>query len=568
MLRYFFVSIFIICNIFASSQQPYYTNPVKIPMLLSGSFGELRNNHFHSGIDIKTQGKINIPVYAVAEGYISRIVVSPTGYGRAVYITHDNGTSSVYGHLNLFRPDIEAYVKKIQYKNKSFKIDVPVIPGIFDLKKNEMFAMSGNSGSSQAPHLHFELRNTRSENPVNPLKLGFFVKDTTPPKIMGLQITPITDDSHVNYSINKVIYDVELVDGLYRLKNNIPIPVYGQIGFAIESNDYFDETQNKCGIVSMELVIDDVVYSVFEINRFSFDESRKINSYIDYEEFSKSKRKFQRMWLEPCAGLSNYQYTENNGIFDPGIGSLHDVKIILKDSYKNTSVLEFQIESKYREVRRKKLDYTKLFKCGQRNSYSNEDFSIILPKDALYNNLEFLHIKTDSDDKYYSAIHSIHNESAPLHKRADIKLRTKNTDNLDTKKLLLVKIDPTTGKISAAGGNYKDGWINSGISSFGDYAVGIDTIPPQIKSLSISAEQTLTDNDYLKFKISDDLAGIAKIEGLLNGEWALFEYDAKNDLITHYFDDKRFELNKQHQFKLTVTDYSGNSSVYEVSFFR
>jgi murein DD-endopeptidase MepM/ murein hydrolase activator NlpD len=194
MIKQLFVLFFVFFSFLAFGQEVYYTNPVKIPMLLSGSFGELRNNHFHSGIDIKTQGNINIPVYNVAEGYISRIVVSPTGYGKAIYINHDNGTTSVYGHLNLFRPDIDEYVKKIQYEKKSFKIDVPVLPGVFELQKNEMFAMSGNSGSSQAPHLHFELRNTRSEHPINPLKLGFWIKDTTPPKITGLQITPITDD--------------------------------------------------------------------------------------------------------------------------------------------------------------------------------------------------------------------------------------------------------------------------------------------------------------------------------------------------------------------------------------
>jgi hypothetical protein len=569
MVRFFLFFFIVFSSLIVASQEPYYTNPVKIPMLLSGSFGELRNNHFHSGIDIKTQGTINIPVYAVAEGYISRIVVSPSGYGKAIYINHDNGTTSVYGHLNKFRPDIEEYVKKIQYDKQSFRVDVPVFPGVFTISKNDKFALSGNSGSSQAPHLHFELRKTQSEEPINPLKLGFIVKDKTPPKIFALQISPLTGESHVNYSNKKIIYNVELVDGKYQLKNNSAIPVYGEIGFAIESNDYFDETNNKCGFTSMKLTIDDVIYSVFEINRFSFNESRKINSYIDYEEYSKSKRKFQRTWLEPCSGLSNFEFTENNGIFDPGIGSVHTVKIILEDANKNESVLEFLIESKYREMQADKTDYAKLFVCGQTNFMETEEFSINLPKDALYANLEFQYKKKDSQNKHYSAIHEIHNESAPLNKRAAIKMKTKNVDKQFQDKLLLVEIDPETGKYSAAGGKYENGWVNAEISTFGTYAVEIDTVPPKINPLiTITEDKTLADKERLRFKISDDLSGIEKIEGLMDGKWVLFEYDAKNDLITHYFDATRFDLNKQHQFSLTITDYSGNSSVYEASFFR
>lgn len=535
-------------------------------MLLSGSFGELRNNHFHSGIDIKTQGKINVPVYAVAEGFISRIVVSPTGYGNAIYIDHDNGTTSVYGHLNQFRPDIAEYVKNIQYDIKSFKVDVPVFPGIFTIQKNEKFALSGNSGSSGGPHLHFELRNTKTEHPVNPLKLGFMVKDTTPPKIFSLQISPLSESSHINFTSSKVIYDVVFTDNIYRLKNNAPVPVYGEIGFAIESNDYFDETTNKCGIASMQLTIDGVIYSVFEINRFSFDDSRKINSYIDYEEYTKSKRRFQRTWVEPCNNLVNFSFTENNGIFDPGIGSLHKIQIEIKDAANNSAVLEFTVESKYREMPVPDKDYTALFECSKSNELEKDEFRIQIPEDGLYKNLGFFYKSGAAPNGYFSLIHEIHKNTVPLNKKATISVKTNNLEESLQSKALLVNIDPETGKYYAAGGKFENGWITANISNFGNYAVRIDTVPPKILPLSISNTNTLTEADRIRFTISDDLAGIDHIEGLLDGKWALFEYDAKNSLITHYFDATRFELNKQHQFQLTVTDYSGNSSVYEATF--
>ena len=566
MLKLLIVFSVALCSFFVSAQEVYYTPPIKIPMLLSGSFGELRNNHFHSGIDIKTQGQMNVPVYSVAEGYISRISISPSGYGNVIYINHDNGTTSVYGHLNKFRPDITEYIKNIQYEKKSFRVDVPVLPGVLTLQKDEKFALSGNSGSSQGPHLHFELRNTRSENPINPLKLGFLAKDTTPPKIFALQISPLSEASHVNHSGEKVIYDVALINGKYQLKNNATIPVYGELGFAIENNDYFDETHNKCGITSMELTIDDVVYSIFEINRFSFNESRKINSYIDYEEYTKSKRRFQRTWIEACNPLSNFYFSENNGIFDPGIGSIHKVKIEIKDANKNSAVLEFLIESKYREMHATENEFTSLFVCGQSNQMSTEEFKIDLPKDALYKDLKFQYKSNEAQNGYYSTIHEIHNKTVPLNKKAAINIKTKNLIDSLQNKALLVKIDDETGEYSAAGGKYDNGWMKAEINSFGNYAVRIDTVPPEISPLSITNKNMLTETDRIRFTIYDDLAGIDKIEGLIDGKWALFEYDAKNDKITHYFDATRFELNKQHQFKLTVTDYTGNSSIYEATF--
>jgi hypothetical protein len=567
MKKVFLISVMFFTSHFLSAQEIYYADPVKIPILLSGSFGELRNNHFHSGIDIKTQGRVGIPVFAVADGYISRISVSPSGYGNAIYINHDNGTTSVYGHLDQFRPDIQSYIRNIQYERKSFQVDVPVLPGIFPVTKLEKFALCGNSGSSQGPHLHFELRNTKTEEPVNPLKLGFyFVKDNTPPQIFAVQIMPLSADSHVNFSSGNVIYEVEFIDGKYRIKNNPVIPVYGQIGFALEANDFMDGSANKCGISSMELTVNGVVYSFFEINRFSFAESRYINSFIDYGEFSKSGRRFQKTFVEPCNKLRNFDFTENNGIFDPGFEGIHPVKIELKDSKGNITVLEFSVEGKYREMPEVKEDFTSAFVCGQPNMLKTDEFSIELPEDALYKNLLFKYEQQVAANGYFSSIHQIHNKTVPLHKSAKITVKAKNLPESLAEKALLVNINPENGKFTSAGGKYENGWITADIRTFGNYAVRVDTVPPTILPLSIANKNTLSEPDKIRFEIKDDLAGIGTIEGLIDGKWALFEYDAKNNLITHYFDTERFEMNKQHNFKLTVTDNRGNSSVYEASF--
>ncbi len=566
MMKLFLVFAVIFYSFFISAQDVYYAPPLKIPLYLSSSFAELRSNHFHSGIDIKTQGRVDVPVYCVAEGYVSRISISPSGYGNAIYIDHDNGTTSVYGHLNQFRPDIAKFIKNIQYERKSFQVDIPVLPGVFQISKNEKIALSGNSGSSGGPHLHFELRNTKTEDPINPLKFGFIVKDNTPPKIFALEISPLSESSHVNYTSSKVIYDVEFKDGKYQIKNNNVIPVYGEIGFAIEANDFLDGSANKCGINSMELSVDGVILSTFEINSFSFDDSRKINSYIDYEQLIKSNRKFQRTWIENCNPLRNFEYSENRGIFDPMISAVHQVKIEIKDAHKNSSILEFSIEGKYREMQPPVEEFTAAFECGQKNQYKTENFSIELPENALFNNLHFQYQTQDAGKGYYSSIHKIHNNTVPLNSAASIAIKTKDLNESLQGKALLVSIIPETGKYSAAGGLYENGWVTGVITTFGNYAVRIDTVPPTILPLSITNKTTLTEPDKIRFEIKDDLSGIEKIEGLIDGLWALFEYDAKNDMITHNFDAQRFELNKQHNLKLTVTDTKGNTAFYEATF--
>ncbi len=566
MKNFFLVFLIVFCSFSVSAQEVYYAPPVKIPLLLSSSFAELRNNHFHSGMDIKTQVRVDLPVYCVADGYISRISISPTGYGNAIYIDHDNGTTSVYGHLNQFRPDIAEYIKNIQYERKSFKVDIPVLPGVFQISKSEKIALSGNTGSSSGPHLHFELRNTKTEDPVNPLKLGFIVKDKIPPKIIALQISPLSESSHVNYTSSKVIYDVELTGGKYHLKNNIVIPVYGETGFAIEANDLLDGSANKCGINSMELSVDGVILSTFEINRFSFNDSKKINSYIDYEQYMNSNRRFQKTWIENCNPLANFEYSENGGIFDPMIGAIHQVKIEIKDTHKNISILEFSIEGKYREMHPPVEEFAAAFECGQKNQYQTEEFSIEFPENALFNSLLFQHESKDAVNGYFSAIHKIHKNTVPLNRSATIGIKTKDLVEPLREKALLVNINPETGKYSAAGGKYENGWVKGEINNFGNYAVRIDTVPPTILPLSITNKTTLTETDKIRFEILDDLAGIENFEGLIDGKWALFEYDAKNNLFTHYFDPQRFDMNKQHNLKITVSDSKGNNSIYEATF--
>ncbi len=549
------------------SQENYYSSPVKIPLFLSGSFAELRSNHFHSGIDIKTQGTTGLPVYAVADGYISRISVSPTGFGNALYINHPNGTTTVYGHLSAFTAEVAKYVKDKQYEKKSFRVNLQIPNFLFPVKKDEEIAKSGNSGSSGGPHLHFEIRDTQTEEPLNPLKYNFPVKDNIAPKIFSVILDPLDKNSNVDSNTAAKSFPVVFYDGKYHLKNNPTIPVWGQIGVAIQTNDYFNDTYNKCGINLLRMSVDGETQFTFQLNRFAFGNSRYINSHILYSEFIDSKRRFIKTWLDPGNKLPIYNHNGSEGILSPGENQVENIEIEIRDTYGNKSLLELKIKGVKNEIAAAEPGNAVPFKYDRDNRFENEKIKLSVPKGALYNDFDFVYSSEPSFPDCYSAYHFIHKKNVPLHTGASLKLKVENLPKNLQPKALLANVDPVTGKYYSAGGKYNNGWMEGKINNFGVYTVVVDTIAPSITALSLK-EGALTEPNRIRFKIEDELSGIKTIEGLLDNKWALFEYDPRYNRITHYFDKERFEFNKRHHLKLTVTDYRGNKSIYETSFWK
>jgi len=568
MRKYVFLIIYLFfLPFYIFAQVKYYSDPLKIPILLSGSFAELRNNHFHSGIDIKTQGVTGIPVYSVAVGYISRIVVSPSGYGRAIYITHTNGTTSVYGHLSRFRSDIDRYVESIQYRRRSFRIDIQVPVNTFPVIKDDLIGYSGNSGSSGGPHLHFEIRDSYTQEILNPLKYNFTVNDNIPPKIFSLMISPLSSGSHVEFASEKKVYPVIFYDGRYQLERPV-IPVFGEIGFAVQVNDFFNGSINKCGVYSIELTIDDELYYAFQMDRFSFDETRYLNSHIDYEEYIYSRRRYHKTWLDPGNRMGIYKYLREKGVSNMDDGKLHDVRIEIRDINGNTSVLAFSVRSIFRQIEYNQNKFSKFMSYNQNNTFLADSIIIEFPKESLYKDLKFRYKKRPAMQKCISGIHVVHKKTVPLHKRMKLSIQTSPIEKRFQRKALLVEVDTITGDLSAVGGYYKNGWVTGYTRTFGNFAVAIDTVPPKIVPLSIRNKSELTEDSRICFGIKDELSGISSFEGVLDDKWALFEYDAKSNLLIHYFDEERFEMNIMHNLKLTVTDLKGNRSMYEASFRR
>ena len=561
---FFFTFITSYSQISSSSSFDY---PVKIPVFLSANFGELRANHFHSGIDIKTQGKIGIPIYSAAEGSITRIFVSPSGFGLALYIDHPSGTTTAYGHLNKFRDDIQQYVRDIQYKRESYSIDVTVPQETFKVAKGEYIADGGNSGSSGGPHLHFEVRDTKSQVPVNPLRYHYSVNDNIPPAIQSIMIYPISGNSHVMGELQPKRMEVIKKDGKLQFKDSTILLAYGEIGFGIETFDYLNGSNNKCGAYEIYLYDNNQLIYQFRMNQFSFDETRYLNSHVDYAQYINHKRLIHKTWVEPGNKLKLYPVLFNKGKARLMDEQIHNIKYVVKDVAGNESVMEFLVVSRKMDVPEKyeiglSLQHDALF------GIVNAEIDAKMSSGTFYSDFLFDYQRFDSDSTCYSPIFRLHNDEVPVHKNYDLKIKTVNLPENLKSKALIAGIDKKTGKKFSIGGVEENGWISAKVRQLGTFVIAVDTIPPKILPVNIQKNSKIMNNDKISFKITDDLSGITSFRGELDGKWILFEYDAKNNLIEYYFDPTRIQLNTNHILKLTVVDGKKNREVYNATFFR
>jgi len=561
------ILFFVLAVLKVFAQYGYYADPVKIPIFLSGNFCELRPNHFHGGIDFKTEQRIGVPIYSAAEGFIYRIVVSPTGYGKALYIEHPNGTSSVYAHLDRFRNDIEKYVKDEQYHRQSFSLDIWPEKNLFTVEKQELIAFGGNSGSSAGPHLHFEIRDSETQDALNPLSFNFSVTDKTPPRIYNLVAYPLADNSHINASTSKRTFQLASpANNRYALTQGATIEAFGKIGFAIRANDYYDGSNNVCGIYDARMKVNGLEVFAFRFDRMPFSDTRYMNSHIDYE-MSISGPRIHRLWRQPGNRLNIYYSDINRGIIDVEDGKTYDIEIVVSDLPGNKASLNFTVKGVDRNISRPPQLGTRFFTYDDDNLFRTPFFELMAPEGAFYDDFGFQYDVSEKTSDLFSKIHRVHRETEPIHYPVKIRILAEGLPPELQEKSFIGRIHPN-GSRSYAGGKIMDGWFETEIRNFGNYAIMVDTIPPVITPLSIKDQNALTETGRIRFTIHDNLSGIKSYEGLINGEWALFEYDQKNRLITYIFDNERLEMGKRHTLVLTVTDNVGNISKYEATFWK
>ncbi len=552
-----------------SSYVQSFQNPLHLSFSFSGTFGELRPSHFHTGLDIRTQGRTGLPVYAAKDGYISRISVSPTGYGNSLYIRHPDGLTTVYGHLQRFTSSISEYVKEYQYNYENYQVNLILSPQKFIIKKGEVIAWSGNTGSSAGPHLHFEIRNTKTEETLNPLFYISGLNDHSPPKIISVYVYPLDDKSYVNRSHeNKRFITIQSQNG-YRLSNDRIIEVFGKVGFGIQAVDYYNGTGMKLGIYSARLIFDGKPFFGFKMDNLSFDRSRYADSQADFAEREVNHRLVQRLFKQPGNRLNIYKPDVNSGVINVGDKKEHTIEIVVSDAFNNESRVIFKILSKYMGLPLKKIPASALkFDYDIQNKFENDKVKVLIPKGSLYDNLNFIYNYSEGPPGAYSKLQMIHNKTVPLNKPYVLSIKINNLpDNLKDK-VLITEVDKASGKRYPIGGTYSGDWITANPDEFGNFTVMADTIPPTILPLSIQERKLLTDHSRIQFKIDDDLSGIKSYRGEIDAKWVLFEYEAKTKVISYTFDKKRMTFGKEHHLSLVVTDNRNNRSEYNASFFK
>ena len=554
----FLLLSFNICISQAEYPQDYFRDPLEIPIVLAGTFAELRSNHFHSGMDIKTQGREGLNVVAAADGYVSRIKISPFGYGKALYITHPNGYTTVYGHLQKLSPSLETFIKKVQYEKESF--DVEIFPSIDELKvfKGELIAISGNTGGSAGPHLHFEIRD-KEERPLNPMLFGINVPDTKKPSITGLFAFTKDNSAHINNTIGR--RELRLTadgNGDYTTEKLI---AEGDIAFGIISYDQQDQAYNKNGLYNIQTFVNGNRNFEIDFRRFSFDETRHINKLIDYGYYTEKGERIQKLFVEPKNPLSLYKEVSNDGYIKVKDSLSYSYKIRLSDFQGNDTWITIPIEGKKGKnvgdfEGKGNVDIV----AEQTTKLADGKWNLTIPANVLYENTS-INYRVNGDTL------KLHDDNIPLIKSFNIEYNVASYRPSDRNQLYIAKVSKNGKKIYYSGASLKGEKLSAWENTFGTFTIGIDSIPPKIVPSNFKDGQWISSAKELIVKIDDTESGISNYRATVNGKWILMEYDYKNDQLIHYFEDGVI-TESENKLKVIVTDNVGNSSTFEATFFR
>ncbi len=536
----------------------YFSNPIKIPLVLAGSFGELRSNHFHSGLDIKTQQKEGIPIYAPADGYISRIKISHYGYGKALYIKHPNGYTTVYAHLKKYGDTIQKIVKTEQYKKEKYEIELFPKSKEIPVKKGDLIAYTGNTGSSGGPHLHFEIRDTNSR-PMNPLLFGIEIPDTKKPIINSVIAYPLGKEAQINQSQNPIKLRLTLQkDGSYKAEN---ISAFGKIGFGVSTHDQQNGASNKNGVYKIETFCNGKEKFEVVFEKFSFAETRYLNRYIDYSYYKNNRSRVQKLFRQPNNPLSIIKKEDEQGcvLIDDGLNSVYTIEVT--DFKNNKTTIQIPIKGEELEILKpRKNNKTEDFiYANEGTSITKGKFSVYFPANSLYENT-YLNIKAKGDTLV------LHEDVVPLYKNITISTDISNYKGGDIDKLYI-------GRLNYKGEPYynrtyrKGNKLSAKTKTFGSYVLVADTTAPTIKPINFQNKKWVSKNKTLKIKITDNLSGISSYRATINGKFILMEYNYKKDVLTYDFADEIIS-DAENNLKLIVIDNVGNNATFEATFFR
>jgi hypothetical protein len=548
--------------IFSQEKYPkdYFRNPLGIPTVLAGTFGELRSNHFHSGIDIKTQGKEGLKIYAAADGYVSRVKVAQFGFGKAIYITHPNGFTTVYAHLSKYVDKIEKFVKTTQYKKEDYQTgNLFLKKDKFPVKKGEIIAFSGDTGSSGGPHLHYEIRNTKTENIINPLLFGLKAEDTKSPTFRSLKVYALNNNSRVNNQNKSFILPLKNNgNGKYTTDR---INASGVIGFGVSVFDVLNKAPNKNGIYSLDMFVNGKRFYHHDVETFSFAESKFINLHIDYPHYKKYKKKYQRTYIEPFNKLSTYKALINNGKLNIKEGQTYNIEIIAKDYQQNKSSIKITVVgTKSNTIFSKSKDSTK-YKIIAKNfqKFKKENITVAFPKNTFYQDIYL-------DFKVEKGIAKIHTPTIPLDKSFTLTFNVSKYSEAEKEQLYIAYLEnPKYPNFQFT--RKKDSTFYTTTKTLGKYGLKSDKQKPKINILYFKNNQWITKRTTLKVKISDIGSGIKNYRATIDGKWVLMEYNHKKNILTYNFSDKKL-VDSKHIFKIVVSDKVGNTNTLSTTFYK
>lgn len=567
-------------------------SPLGIPLLVTAGFGEVRSQHFHSGLDFST-GHRQQPVYAVEDGEIYRIRTAAGGYGKAVYIHHPNGIGSVYAHLDRFAPEIEAFVRNIQLKQMRFDLDTLIHPGQIKISKGQLIAFSGNTGSSTAPHLHFELRDRATEAVLNPLEYGFAIHDTHAPEIRSVVLLPMKGYGQANASSGMLtlplIYNKQTKKKSLSPKVKMPV-LSGWVGFGYRGGDVIGKARNLSGIYEIKILVDSIEIFHARFDRFSFSETRCVNGYIDYPTRVRSKAVVHRCVVPANNMIGIYKDAQNRGYFYFDQHKVYKVRYILSDVAGNSTVQEIRVRGAKPTFSIAPLPAdnpsVKTVYPAEDQSLASDNFEAEFWKECLFDTAR-IQLREKPVSGAYSPEVAFGSMYIPINQAVLIRMKPAAYPAWLRDKLVIVR--QTGNKEVSLGGYWVGDWLSGKTTEFGDFKVVADTIPPKITYIKSHVRKAkaspkkkksqpktignVSDEkppEYPKavgtarFRIREFHSGLKDIHAWLNDQWVLLEPDDETGVYMYPFPD---DLKPGVQcLRISVTDGSGNTGQLEMEF--
>ncbi|HLY69072.1 MAG TPA: M23 family metallopeptidase [Puia sp.] len=540
-------------QVFPAKNYPkgYFRDPLNIPITLAGNFGELRPNHYHMGLDIRTNLQENLPVLAAADGYIAHIKVEPAGFGQAVYINHPNGYTTVYGHLNGFFPALSAYVKQQQYKVESWRIFLDIPPEMFPVKKSNLVAYSGNTGGSQAPHVHFEIRSTSDDINKNPMLFGLPVGDNTSPVILRLGVY---DRTKSVYEQSPRIFRTKRSGNFYHLVNGILTVNSPKVSFGISAFDTESGRSNRLGIYEADLYDNKNAVIGFQMDNISYDKTRNVNAHIDFKTKTETGLFLQQLFQLYGYINSIYHPVSGDGVIDLSDGSLHAITIEVRDPVGNRSVIEFKVHYKAGSVStwqpRGKKFYPMML-----DGFESDDCSFYIGEKCLYDSVRINYSSSASTSpNVVSKVSTIGASYIPLQDSFLVRIKANTSLSAEKKdRTVMERITGSNHDVKKV--EWQNDWASAHFRDFGRFQLVVDEIPPVIVPVGFYDGTDVSRAKKIAFIIRDNMGSFKKFRAELDGSWLLFSNDKGKSFIYKF--DEHCPKGK-HELKISVEDEAGN----------